>query len=267
MPGRRSVQPQTQLQVKEFRSVEDIDQASAKIKRRIAEVQALDAGSVRWDDQRVRNAEENIHTTLLEVFGSGSPEYNANGSHRFVSLFAAGNLGDDYCQGEFAKNITQAAMMLENHIDRLQEKRSDFGRDTTARVRSAFEQMELHPRIEAASADLYRDGHYRNAVLDASLALVNFVKERSRLHNLDGAKLMSTAFSKNNPVLCVNALADPTDEDEQEGIMHLFLGAVLALRNPRAHALLDDSPELALEYIGLTSLLAKRLDAAKRRTP
>lgn len=267
MPGRRSMPPQRQPEIKEFHSVEDIDQAIAKIKRRIAEVQALDARAVQWDNQRVRHVEENIHTTLLEVFGPGSPEYNANGNYRFVSLFAAGNLGDDDCQGEFAKNIPQAATMLENLVARLQEKRADLGHDTTARVRSAFEQMELHPRIAAASADLYRDGHYRNAVLDASLALVNFVKEKSRLHNLDGAKLMTTAFSKNSPVLAVNALADQTDEDEQEGMMHLFMGGVLALRNPRAHALLDDSPELALEYIGFISLLAKRLEAAERRTP
>jgi hypothetical protein len=48
-------------------------------------------------------------------------------------------------------------------------------------------------------------------------------------------------------------------------MMHLSEGAVLGLRNPRAHALLDDSPELALEYIALLSLLAKRLDRATRR--
>ncbi len=46
--------------------------------------------------------------------------------------------------------------------------------------------------------------------------------------------------------------------------MHLFAGVVLALRNPRAHALSDDSPELALECIALLSLLAKRLEQAKR---
>ncbi len=49
--------------------------------------------------------------------------------------------------------------------------------------------------------------------------------------------------------------------------MHLFVGAVLALRNARAHALPDDSPEMALEYIALISLLAKRVDQAKRTTP
>jgi uncharacterized protein (TIGR02391 family) len=103
-------------------------------------------------------------------------------------------------------------------------------------------------------------------VLDASVALVNFVKEKSRRHDLDGSGLMSTVFSKNNPILAVNGLANTTDEDEQEGMMHLFMGVVLALRNTRAHTLLDDSPEMALEYIGLISMLAKRVDQAKRTT-
>jgi len=75
---------------------------------------------------------------------------------------------------------------------------------------------------------------------------------------------MRTVFSVNNPGLRLNDLSDQTDKDEQEGMMHLFEGAVLALRNPRAHALFDESPELALDYIGLLSLLAKRLDGAKR---
>lgn len=80
----------------------------------------------------------------------------------------------------------------------------------------------------------------------------------------DGADLMRFVFSRNNPVLAFNALADETDRSEQEGLMHLFEGGVmLALRNPRAHALLDDSPEMALEYIAFISMLAKRLDQAK----
>src|SRR5260370_1041140 len=50
-----------------------------------------------------------------------------------------------------------------------------------------------------------------------------------------------------------------------KGLMHLFMGAVLALRNPRAHALFDDSPEMALDYIAFLSMLAKRLDTTTRR--
>jgi uncharacterized protein (TIGR02391 family) len=114
------------------------------------------------------------------------------------------------------------------------------------------------------SAELYREGHYRNAVLDAAVALVNFVKEKSRRHELDGVPLMTTVFSKNKPVLAFNDLKDKTDEDEQEGIMHLFMGAVLALRNPRAHAVAEDSPEHALECLGLLSFLAWQVDRARR---
>jgi uncharacterized protein (TIGR02391 family) len=154
--------------------------------------------------------------------------------------------------------------MLQGLIERLREKRSYFTRDSHGRAQSAFEYMDLHSRIASASAELYLDTHYRQAVLDASIALVNYVKEKSRRHDLDGAPLMRTVFSANNPVLRFNDLTDQTGKDEQEGMMHLFEGAVLALRNPRAHALFDESPELALDYIGLLSLLAKRLDGAKR---
>lgn len=62
----------------------------------------------------------------------------------------------------------------------------------------------------------------------------------------------------------MNDLQDPTDLDEQEGMMHLFMGAVLALRNPRAHALNVDTAEGAAESIAFLSMLAKRVDQAKR---
>jgi uncharacterized protein (TIGR02391 family) len=160
--------------------------------------------------------------------------------------------------------VPQAVALLENLIKRLEEKRADLGGDSISRVRASFQGLDLHPRIAAASSDLYRNGHYRNAVLDASLALVSLVKEKSGRHDLDGAGLMTTVFSKNKPALVFNDLKDKTDEDEQEGMMHLFVGAVLALRNTRAHALLDDRPETAIEYIALISLLAKKVDQARK---
>jgi hypothetical protein len=47
-------------------------------------------------------------------------------------------------------------------------------------------------------------------------------------------------------------------------MMFLYAGAMLALRNPRAHKLIEDIPEQALEYIGFLSLLAKALDRANK---
>lgn len=74
---------------------------------------------------------------------------------------------------------------------------------------------------------------------------------------------MQTVFSVKNPVLQFNNLKDPSDQDQQQGYMYLFCGAVTALRNPRAHKFIEDKPEEALEFIAFVSLLAKLLDGAE----
>jgi uncharacterized protein (TIGR02391 family) len=250
-------------EIKEFRSVDEIDRGIGSLERRIADVNEL-ATNTRYDDRRRYNVESSIASTVLEIFGPNSPEYGELQHHRIWHGPTMINQSEYESQACFLEGIPQTVAMLQGLIDRLREKRSFFTRDSDGRSQSAFEYMDLHPRIASAAADLYRDTHYRQAVLDASIALVNYVKERSRRHDLDGASLMRTVFSVNNPGLRFNDLSDQTDKDEQEGMMHLFEGAVLALRNPRAHALFDESPELALDYIGLLSLLAKRLDGAKR---
>lgn len=130
---------------------------------------------------------------------------------------------------------------------------------------STLDEMEVHPRIVGVSRDLFLNGHYGNAVFDPSKALVNFVKERSGRHDLDGVPLMRIVFSRNDSILAFNDLSDQSDCDEQEGMMHLYEGAALAIRNPRGHTFIDDSPERALEYIGLLSMLANRLEETKRR--
>jgi uncharacterized protein (TIGR02391 family) len=263
MPGRRPQGPDPKDDVKRL-TLEDIEVGIRKLNRRIDEVRALDPQTIRYDDARVESATRNIKADLIDIFGRGSEEYRAHGAHSIGYPGSVYGGSDMEMQHDFAEALPDAVRMLESLIKRLEEKREDLGGDKTAQVRASFAGLDLHPRIGGVCADLYRDGHYRNAVADASVALVNFVKEKSRRHDLDGAGLMTTVFSKNQPILAFNERRDRTEEDEQEGMMHLFLGAVLALRNPRVHTLLDDSPEMALEYIALISLLAKRVDQAKR---
>jgi uncharacterized protein (TIGR02391 family) len=73
---------------------------------------------------------------------------------------------------------------------------------------------------------------------------------------------MEPVFSPKNPILKFNDLADESDRNEQKGYMMMFSGAVAGLRNPRAHKLMQDDPERALEFIAFVSLLAKLLDGA-----
>ncbi len=262
----RKGRPVEIIEEKVFRTVDEVEQAIVKLGRRLDEVRALDPTQLRHNDPRVTSASQNFRDTVLSVYGQNSPEYRALGHHQIWKGPMHFNMSEREVHEGFARGVTHTIEALENLIRRLDERKADFAADKGAQVRAAFDGLDLHPRI-AVCADLYRDGHYRPAVLEASIALVNLVKEKSRRHDLDGAGLMTTVFSKNKPILAFNDLTDQTDADEQEGMMHLFAGAVLALRNPRAHALPDDSPELALEYIALISLLAKRVDQAKRTTP
>jgi hypothetical protein len=48
------------------------------------------------------------------------------------------------------------------------------------------------------------------------------------------------------------------------GFMWFFSGAVAGMRNPRAHKIIKDDPERALEFIAFISLLAKLVDEAKK---
>lgn len=249
--------------VKTFTPIE-IDRAIGKLRKRAAEVKALEDQNVAYNDQKVKNAEHNIREMIREVFGSESPEF---GDHEYHDIWHGGyNVGDDDedRQAKFRAGIMQTVTLLEGLIDRLEEKRGDISIDPTSRTQAAFSDMQIHSRIAAVCSELYRDGHYGNAVFDASKALINFVKERSGRHDLDGAPLMRTVFSRTGPILAFNDLSNQTDLDEQEGMMHLFEGAVLAIRNPRGHSFFDDSPERALEYISLLSMLANRLEEARR---
>jgi uncharacterized protein (TIGR02391 family) len=249
--------------VKEF-TVQEINTGIEKLRRRIADVQQLDPQKVSFEDTEVDNVEQRIRETIRDVFGPYSPEFQKH-QHHNIWHGEYNYMEEDYGrQRKFAAGIPQTVKMLEGLIAWLEEKRKDLEIIPGRGKFIAFEDLDLHPRIAAVASDLFRDGHYSNAVFDAAKALVNYVKERSGRHDLDGAPLMRTIFSKNDPILTFNDLKDQSDLDEQEGMMHLYEGAVLGIRNPRGHTFLDDSPERALEYIGLLSLLANRLQEAKR---
>jgi uncharacterized protein (TIGR02391 family) len=145
----------------------------------------------------------------------------------------------------------------------MKEQLGEDGGNPVDRVIRAYANLDLHPEIARAASELYRNGHYSNAIEDAVKAVNDLVRMRSG-EALDGAALMQRVFSPKNPIPCFNELNDQTDQDEQQGFMMLFSGAVAGLRNPRAHRLMKDDPERALEFIAFVSLLAKLLDGAKK---
>jgi uncharacterized protein (TIGR02391 family) len=108
------------------------------------------------------------------------------------------------------------------------------------------------------------NNHPWEAVFAAAKTRVNYIKERSGRHDLDGAPLVRAVFSRNAPILAFNDLNDQFDLDEREGMMHLFEGAVLGIRNPGGHTFPERPEQRAIEYLSLLNLLAYRMQEAKR---
>ncbi len=113
------------------------------------------------------------------------------------------------------------------------------------------------------SGQLYRDGHYKQAALEAYIRVIEEVKARSGL-NLDGDPLMNQAFGCDNrsPVIQFNSHQTDAQRDEQKGFLFLFKG-IVALRNSKAHSnRLFNDPRRAHEYLALASLLMRLLEIA-----
>ena|SRR5579872_5165876 len=264
MPRRAAI-PSPPIEPREFRSVEEIESGIAKLQRRLRELEELDiAVAVVQQTGADRVAVSNLKATILEVFGPNSPEFR---EHESFNIWVGGVvMGGGSAQAIQAKarGRAQAIGILNGLIGRLREKREDLTGGFAPAPSTYFDRLNLHPRILDVSRELFIDGHPWEAVFAASKALVNYVKERSAC-DLDGAALMRTVFSQKNPILAFNDLKDQTDHDEQEGTMHLFEGAVLAIRNLGGHSFPEGTEQRAIEYISLLSLLSYRVQEAKRR--
>jgi uncharacterized protein (TIGR02391 family) len=256
----------TPTQPREFRSPEEIDLALVKLNRRIQELESLDVKtSLESKTAAAEVTRSNVRETIRDVFGSSSPEFK---EHQYLHIWEGPSHGGmrlyERVRGA-ERGRLKVIGILNGLIGRLNEKRADMVAGTTPAPSTYVNHLNLHPRIREVSLDLFMDGHPWEAVFAASKALINYIKERSVRDDLDGAPLVRAVFSKNNPALAFNDLENQTDFDEQEGMMHLYEGVVLAIRDPGGHSFPEGPEQRAVEYISLISLLAYRVQEAKRR--
>ncbi|MDP9203137.1 MAG: TIGR02391 family protein [Gemmatimonadota bacterium] len=264
MPPRKRP-PEQIIESRHFDSPEEIGRAIKKLERRTSELDALDVKAAILEDSGEDDViRSNISETIREIFGNNSPEFR---EHQHIQIWA-GPMGMNMPRHTIVESTErgkkQVQVILRGLIARLQEKSEELQDGSSPQPQAYFRELNLHGRIADVANQLYEDGHYFEAVFAASKALINFVKEKSGRYDLDGAPLMREVFSRKNPVLRFNELKDQTDQDEQEGMMHLFEGAVLAIRNPGGHSFPEGSAQRALEYIELLSLLAYRVQESKR---
>lgn len=165
------------------------------------------------------------------------------------------NQSEAHYAAQHRKSLDTKRAILQSAIEQL-----EILAPPVARV--AAGQYRFHPAIEHVGGHLFRDGHYKQAALEAYICVIEEVKRRSGLP-FDGDNLMNQAFSCDGgkvPVLKFNTLSTDAERDEQKGLMFLFKGMVLH-RNSKAHSnQLFNDPLRAHDYLSLASLLMRVLE-------
>jgi uncharacterized protein (TIGR02391 family) len=129
-----------------------------------------------------------------------------------------------------------------------------------------FEELVSNLEIRQTTGQLFHDGYYALAVEEAFKCVNNRVKAKTR-QGTDGAALMRSAFSPNGPLLRLNPLVTQSQRDQQHGYMEMFAGAMIGIRNPRAHEhQYLDAPDVALEMICLANHLMRIVETSTKAT-
>lgn len=126
-----------------------------------------------------------------------------------------------------------------------------------------IERLELHEALTDDCLEMFRDGHLNEAVRKALERFEKRIQTEVGDHKTIGQQLMAKAFNKIKPMIPINANKTGNDLSEQEGFMHLTMGAMAGLRNLYSHGDVDQmSVTDAIERLGFVSLLFKRVDTA-----
>ena len=151
----------------------EIKASIERLRRRLDELRAFEPNSISdRSDPRIDALETAIDQSLAESFGEGTPAYDRYRVARTLDT-AGFNMVHRTPPAEIIAGLyrgkARAVALLEQAIRSLEEKLADIGEvpdDPSAKVLRAYQGLDLHPEIARAASQLYKDGHYANAVED-----------------------------------------------------------------------------------------------------
>lgn len=126
-----------------------------------------------------------------------------------------------------------------------------------------FDDRKFHNKISQHARKLFTEGNYFHAVFECCKVYDKEVQEKSQSQEY-GSRLMESVLASTG-TLKLNAQQTRTEKNEQEGVMHLSVGLMRAIRNPQAHEPALDWPidrDEALDLLSFLNFLFKKLDKA-----
>lgn len=213
-------------------------------------------GTIDFHFEKLGRLQKRISKRLNEFLPKEAENYDDR-------VFGTLAIGDQW--GNFDSRLLDLIAYLDNLILEIENYPEDFFESNEQNSSGSTpalgvdELKSFHPEVIKTAGRLFQDGHYRQAVLDTYIGLVEAVKIKSGRFNIDGTGLMTEVFSAKSPILKVS-----DSPDEQKGFMWLFSGAVMGIRNPKAHSLIpQEDPQRALEWLSFASVLFRVLEDAE----
>lgn len=197
---------------------------------------------------------------LVDLFNDvlGKNQYSRN-------IAVVANKGvSNFTQSPSFKSVEDVISILRSAITRINRNHSIVERlleKPTDKINQVW--GLLHPSVVALAKPRFEAGHYADAV-EAVLKEVNSTVKLLHMavsnQELDGVALMRKAFTPSNPTIVLDDLTTETGRNIQQGHMELFAGAMIGIRNPKAHENIVIEPERAIHHFFLASLLFYKLD-------
>lgn len=123
----------------------------------------------------------------------------------------------------------------------------------------------LHPRVKNLAKTRFDNELYADSVSvclrEINLIVKNFVRNAIN-QELDGAPLMTRAFSANAPLISFADLTTENGRNIQLGYMKIFEGAMIGIRNPKAHINMHPDRSKAVHLLFLSSFMFVKLQEA-----
>src|SRR3569623_466184 len=120
----------------------------------------------------------------------------------------------------------------------------------------------LDPAIVEVALSRFIAGHYADAVEAALKVLCGAIREKTGSTE-DGASLMDKAFSTKKPILVFDDPIPETQKAMQQGYLLMFSGTMQAVRNPKAHGLVEIDNRRCIHFLFLASLLIEKAAEAR----
>lgn len=238
-----------------------------KLGRRIKELEEFDISTIKERfDAKTEALQVKVTDTIADIFSRDTIEYQDNDIY-FLDTLPSIIGGGEYplCQVQegYKKGIEEAIIKLKSLKETLEEKYQDMSEDIEGINPTNDFWNDIHPKVVSIAKSRFESLHYADAVESAfkevNVCVKSIVKKKTG-NEFDGASLMKTAFSLKNPIIVLDDLSTESGKNVQLGYMEIFAGAMVGIRNPKAHDNIYITENRAKHFIYLASLLMHKID-------